>query len=176
MKIDEKNIKRAGRRFNVLDLAIILLLLAAIATLGYRYYQSVKEAEQDAQQTVLITFEVKDMLVSAEDSVGKEALYLDSTGDLLGVLQIHKGASADSVFVVRPAQVTVQDEMGNYVTVDNSDTSRVDVTGTVKCIGRLNADGSFLLDGKTPITPGQVIAVHTEKVSFVLKVMTISGK
>ena len=170
MKTDEKNTKRTGRRFNVLDIAIILLLLASILTVGYRYYQSAKQAEQDAQQTVLISFEIKDMLVSAQKNVGTDDLYLDSTGDLLGVLQLSEG---NSVFAVRPSQVIVQDEGGNFVTVDNPDTTRVDVTGTVECLGRLNEDDSFLLNGTTPVTPGQLIAVHTEKVSFVLKVTAI---
>lgn len=169
MRTDEKNTKRAGR-FSVLDLVIVLLLLAAILTIGYRYYQSAKQAEQDTQQTILISFEVKDMLSSAQQSIGKEALYLDSTGDLFGVLQFQKD---DSLFEVRPAQVIVQDENGNYVMVDGADPTRVDVTGTIKCKGRLNEDGSFLLNGTIPVTPGQTIAVHTEKVSFVLKVVEI---
>lgn len=170
MKTDEKNTKRTGRRFNVLDVVIILLLLAAIATIGYRYYQSKKEAAADTQQAVLLTFEIKDIPAGAVKELGKDAVYLDASGELLGVLQIHKGATDGLVLSIRPVQVTVQDEGGNYVTVDSPDASRVSATGTVKCMGRLNEDGSFLLNGTTPVTPGQVIAVHTEKVSFTLTV------
>ena len=176
MKTDEKSTKRTGRRFNVLDVVILLLLLAAIAAIGYRYYQSAKEAETDTQQPVLVAFEIKDLPAEAVWALGKDAVYLDSTGDLLGVLQIPKNATGGSVLSTRPVQVTVQDEKGNYVTVDSPDASRVSATGTVKCMGRMNEDGSFLLNGTTPVTPGQVIAVHTEKASFVLTVTAVPVK
>lgn len=175
MKTEEKSTKRASRRGNVLDIVIVLLVLAAIATVGYRYYQSAKEVENDSQKDVLVTFEVKQLLASAEDVLqAKDTLFLDSTGDFFGRLQVYANASDGSIFSVSASKVTVQDENGNYVTVDNPDTSLVDVTGSAKCRGRLNDDGSFLLDGRTPITPGQTIAVHTERVSFVLTVMGIA--
>jgi hypothetical protein len=176
MRTEEKNTKRTSRRGNVLDIVIVLLLLAAIATVGYRYYQSVKEVEQDAQQDVLITFEVKQLLSDAKNKIkDQETLFLDSTGESFGILQKHENATEGSIFSVRAAQVTVQDENGNYVTLDHPDSSLIDVVGSVTCRGRLSEDGSFLLDGRTPITPGQTISVHTEQVSFVLTVVRITS-
>ena len=76
---------------------------------------------------------------------------------------------------VHCVSVLVFDENGNYVTLDHPDSSLMDVIGSVTCRGRLGEDGSFLLDGRTPVTPGQTIAVHTEQVSFVLTVVQITA-
>jgi hypothetical protein len=37
----------------------------------------------------------------------------------------------------------------------------------------VNENGTFLLDGRTPITPGQKIAVYTEQTSFTLTVVSL---
>ena len=176
MKTEEKNTKRFWRRGNVLDIAIILLVLAAAFAIGYRYYQTVTEEKNDTLDTVMVTFEVK----NAQNAMTKvikagDAVYLDSTDAALGQIVVHTAATDGTPFAVRAAKVLVQDANGNYVEVTVPDDSPiVDFEGTVSCLGFLDENGTFLLGGRTPITPGQVIAVHTEQASFVLTVASLT--
>ncbi|MBE6660004.1 MAG: DUF4330 family protein [Ruminococcaceae bacterium] len=175
MKTEEKNTKRFWRRGNVLDIAIILLVLAAAFAIGYRYYQTVTEEKNDTLDTVMVTFEVK----SAQSAITKaikagDVVYLDSADSALGQIVVHTAATDGTPFSVSAAKVLVQDANGNYVEVTvPDDSSIVDFEGTVSCLGFVDENGTFLLDGRTPITPGQKIAVYTEQTSFTLTVVSL---
>ncbi len=174
MKTEEKTTKRFWRRGNVLDIAILLLLVAILAAVGYRYYQTVRATEDDALSSVRLTYTVKGALpVLTEEIRADETLYLDGTNEVLGLVVTHMQAPLGSPFSATPAQSVVQDAQGHYVTVVAPDGARLDLTGVLICRGTIDEDGSFLLDGRMPLTPGQTIAVHTERTAFVLTVSDI---
>jgi hypothetical protein len=171
MRSEEKNTKRFWRRGNVLDIAIILLLIAAIATVGYRYYQAAGADQMGDLKNVVMTFRV----VEAPESIAQmvqqnDKVYLDSTGAELG-MALDVSAQGDSIFEITPIQVTTKDDKGDTVTVT---LPVVNLSGGLLCQGTMGEDGTFLLDGRTPITPGQRLTVHTETATFTLTVMAVS--
>jgi hypothetical protein len=175
MKTEEKNTKRFWRRGNVLDIVIILLLLAAAFAIGYRYYQTVTEEKNDTLDTVMVTFEVKSAQPTIVQAIkAGDTIYLDGANSAFGQITAHAAATDGTPFAVSAAKVTVQDENGNYVEIALPDGSLIDFVGTVSCLGFVDENGTFLLDGRTPVTPGQTIAVHTEQASFVLTVVSLS--
>ncbi|MBR5615535.1 MAG: DUF4330 family protein [Clostridia bacterium] len=174
MKTEEKNTKRFWRRGNVLDIAIILLVLAAAVAIGYRYYQTVTEQQNDTHDTAYVTFEVKSAQPAIAGAIkAGEIVYTDSTDAALGEIVVYEKATDGTPFAISAAMVTVQDEDGNYVEVAVPDASLVDFVGTVSCLGFTDENGTFLLNGRTPLTPGQTVAVHTEKATFVLTVLSV---
>ncbi|MBR2620875.1 MAG: DUF4330 family protein [Clostridia bacterium] len=175
MKNEEKNTKRFWRRGNVLDIVIVLLVLAAAFAIGYRYYQTAAEKQHDTLDTVMVTFEVKSAQSAITQAIkAGDTVYLDSADSALGQIAVHTAATDGTPFAVSAAKVLVQDESGNYVEVAVPDDSPiVDFEGTVSCLGFVDENGTFLLGGRTPITPGQTIAVHTEQTSFVLTVVAL---
>lgn len=173
MKTEEKNAKRFWRRGNVLDTAIVLLLLVAAFTVGYRYYQSANEAQHDVQNTVTVTFRVEDASAAMPAAMANgETLYLSSTGDALGALLEHQEATEGTPFQIMPVEVLTQNEDGTIVSVAMPD-GTVDFIGVLSCQGIFDENGSFLLGGRTPITPGQTVAVYSERTAFVLTVISI---
>jgi hypothetical protein len=99
-----------------------------------------------------------------------DKIYLDGAQGLLGTA-LDVSAEGDSIFAVTPVQATTTDDNGEKVTVT---LPLVDLSGGVLCRGTMQQDGSFLLDGRTPITPGQQLTVHTETATFTLTVMALS--
>lgn len=171
MRSEEKNTKRFLRRGNVLDIAIVLLLIAAIVTVGYRFYQAAGSDNEGEIKNVVMTFRVEEAPEAVAHMVKQnDTFYLDSIQGALGTA-LDISTEGESIFEVTPMQVTVKGEGGEAEAVT---LPLVDLTGGLLCRGTLQEDGSFLLDGRTPITPGQHLVVHTETVTFTLTVMALS--
>ena len=173
MKIEEKNQKKLWRRGNVLDVAIVLLLIAAIATIGYRYYRSTNDSADADLKNVVITYEVVQAPASMAEAIQPaQAIYLQSAKTLLGTaLDITLDQDSGTVFEVTKVFGETVDENGNPVTVEMP---YVNLVGGVFCQGTVDENGTFLLDGRTPITPGQLVSVYTETVEYTFTVLTIS--
>lgn len=173
MKTEEKSKKRVLRRGNVLDFAIVLLLIAAVATIGYRYYRSNGAAGEENFKQVVIVYEVEQAPATMAQAVKPvQEIYLQNTKTLLGTaLDISVQQEDDTVFEVTKILGESVDEDGNPIEVEMP---YVDLVGGVWCAGTVDENGTFFLDGNTPITPGQRITVYTETVEFTLTVVTIS--
>jgi hypothetical protein len=171
MKSDEKNTKRLFRRGNVLDIAIILILIAAIATVGYRYYQSTGADQAGDMKNVVVTYRVEKAPEAVAQAIKQnDTFYLDSTGGELGIA-LDVSAEENSIFEVTAIEATTKNDSGETVTVT---LPVVNLSGGMICRGTIGEDGSFLLDGHTPITPGQHLTVHTETVTLTLTVEALS--
>ena len=173
MKTEEKNSKKAWRRGNVLDIAIVLLLIAAIATIGYRYYRSTNASNDADLNNFVITYEVVQAPVSMIEAIQPaQPIYLQSSQTRLGTaLDITVDQESGTIFEVTKVFGEVTNENGDPTTVEMP---YVNLVGGVFCQGTLDENGTFLLDGRTPITPGQLVTVYTETVEYTFTVLTIS--
>ena len=154
------------RRGNVLDILIVLLLLAAIVAIGYRYYTLSGQGKSELLSYADISFEIKDAVYSLPTYVKTgDEVYMED-GTYLGVLKDNNSDDESTALYIEPASVIATDEDGNLVRISYSDHSRLDCMGTLSCRGTFEADGSFLLDGTMHLTPGSAIRVHTETASF----------
>lgn len=173
MKTELKNTRRAVRG-NLLDLVIILLLLAAIFSVGYRYYMSEQSGAGDELRQANVTFRVENTLPTLASALSHaDPIYSANNGDQIGTLVRHPSATTGPV-ITTSASLLLTTEDGTYVRVESPDGARVDLEGVMGCRGKMTAGGIFLLNGVTELSPGQVLTVYTEKTSFSLLVVDIT--
>ncbi len=174
MKTEDKNAVRLSKRGNVLDTAIILLLVAALAAIGYRYFRLHRSVGANEEIRMVMTFEVENVEATRLNFISEDdVVFADGTEERIGTLNRHPGATGVSPFATQSARVTLTDADGAPVTVEVPDASRLDATGQLTCLGILHDTGVFYLNGTTVISPGQRIHVHTERASFVLTVQSL---
>lgn len=160
----------------MMDIVILLLILAAIVSIGYRYYLSREAADADLSDDYAITFRAESVLPGVVNALQEgDVIYL-SDGEAFGVLGSADGAQNHSPVVTEVATILTRDAQGNYVNVKLPDASYLDVQGVVECQGVENEDGTLLVGGDRSVTPGQKITVHTEKATLVLTVMSVAKK
>ena len=175
MKAEAKSPKRLWR-WNVLDVAIVLVLIASIASIGYRYYQTRAAAEEDHLQTVQLSFSAHQVLPGAVSALAQgDAVYLADTQDRMGTLVAHPQSVGSNCPVFAPsATLTLLSDKGDYVKVAMPEGTLLDVQGTVRCQGTIAQDGSFLLNGRYVLTPGESVQIYTERVQMNVTVNSIS--
>ncbi len=174
MKAEVKNTKKIWRRGNVLDLVILLLVIAAVASVVFRYYQIQDVAQDQNSEAVYVRFQVEQALPGIADAVqAGEAVRL-TDGTSFGTLEVHEGATGSCPFAVSAAQMLLKDASGQYVSATLTGTSAVDLEGVLRCTGAYDEQGVFLLGGRYSLSPGQKVAVLTEKTAFVLCVTEIN--
>ncbi|MBR0442766.1 MAG: hypothetical protein IIX15_00340 [Clostridia bacterium] len=175
MKTEVKNTKRFWRRGNVLDIVILLLVIAAVASVVLRYYQTQNSIEQQNSKTVYLSFAVEEAIPGIADAVlAGDTLYL-ADGTVMGTLVAHERATGACPLAVDAAQMLLKDASGRYVNATLSGNSLVDLEGVLRCTGIYDEQGAFLLGGRYSISPGQKIAVLSEKTAFVLYVTAIDS-
>lgn len=171
MKTDAKVVKGsspARKRGNVLDLLIVLLVLAAIVAIGYRYYTLSEQGKSELLEDVALSFEIKDAVFTLPSYVTPEDVIYLSDGTQLGTVQDNNIEDENTALYYTAATVLTTDNDGNFIRVSYPDSSRVDCLGKLHCRGTFEADGSFLLDGTLHLTPGQSLTVHTETATFTM--------
>jgi hypothetical protein len=173
MKTEVKNTKKFWRRGNVIDIVILLLLVAAIASVVLRYYQTQSDEQDLNARNVRIGFVVEDTLpgIASAATIG-EMVYL-SDGTAFGKLEAHPHAADPCPFAVSAAQMLLQNADGHYVNATLGGGSLVDLQGLLTCTGIYDEQGAFLLGGHYSISPGQRVAVVTEQTAFVLCITDI---
>lgn len=174
MKTEVKNTKRAVRG-NLLDLVIILLLMAAIFSVVYRYYMSDRGTTDDELRQASVTFRVENTLPAlATTLVHADTVYSTTDGEQIGTLVRHPMAASTTPVISQAANILVEQGDGQYVRVDYPNGDRVDIEGVMSCRGTVTDAGVFVLNGESEISPGQVLNVYTEKTAFSLLIVDIT--
>ena len=179
MDQQNQNKSPSGKKFrfgvgSVIDIVIILIIVAALVGIGFRIYATQHPTVSTEKGEYEVSFRVDSVSYMLPNYLRTgDEVYLSDSGRLLGVLQNSSEYEEGSALAVTPARVTVLDENGNYVSVSYPGEALVDAVGVVLASGYYDANGSFLLDGKIHITPGEVLHVRTELVDFSLTVTEI---
>lgn len=158
--------KKDRRKINVIDVAIILLLLALLGTAAYRIYTEVTNGAPSNQSNIIVVFESQvdddgildylkkgDSVFLTADKTKLGVLYDEKAGDGLGA--VYKKANGDAEA--------------------DTDTTKITLVGTL----RLSADARksqngnyYVLNGRN-ITVGSKIDVYTETAVFKITVKSI---
>ena len=180
MKTENKSAKNvaapARKRGNVLDLLILLILIACILGIGYRYYTLSGQSQARSFTDATVSFEIKGAIFTLPTYVQPGDEIRLENGNVLGTVRDNNTADDATALYVSAASVITTDEDGNYIRISYPDSSRVDCLGSMSCRGIFEEDGSFLLDGVTYLTPGSAYRVHTETASFTLVVTACTSQ
>ena len=163
-------------KFRALDVVIIVLVLASLVGVYFRYNIVDMIVGARNLDDYAITFEIKDIQDSTKDKfeLGNK-IYYRSNGELLGeLIPVTENSDAPvshthAIKTVIPAGENKAVEV--YYPLDEG---RIDVLARMTCKGRLSDNGGFLVGGTEYITPGQTLSVMTDYVTFDITITSIS--
>lgn len=162
--------KRNGRRFNLVDAALILLVLLAV--IGVWQRESLKQlfTTEQVLDEYVVTFEVKKLRSTTGELLKKDTVFAtekDGERMVLGTLARDVAASA--------ATEELRDKDGNVVSVvypEDEYEYLWDVSGELRCEG-IERDGSFLVGGKLYLARNKHVSVQTETADFEIVIKSI---
>ena len=180
-----KNTGKEKRKLNAFDVLVIFLVICLIATFAYRIYEGFSEENNRGNSQYLLRFECKSEYNSMLKHLpAGEAVYISSTGELLGYINASSSGEA-SLYIITEEASTEPDEAsgeetgkGTGAVTDNKDAyNKVKLGGEI----RLSADVSKRHDanlytvGSMNITVGSELNVYTQNAEFTLTVVSISA-
>ena len=173
-KREHSNNKKTGKiHFNVIDAVIIILVVASVLGIYFRY--NVEDIFSKSKETCdyTVSFAVNDIRYTTPNyiSVGDKVYFAD-TGNPFGELiseSENKGA-----LNIKPASKFFTDTSGKVVEAFYpNDESRVNAKGRLVCKGIYTDDGGFCVGGTRYIAPGQTVEVQTEYVTLLIRITAI---
>lgn len=140
------------KKFNVLDLVIITVIVLSVAALAVRYISAWKvDGKEMAKYAVSIS--VKNVRSTIADAfVAGDEVFLESNSAKIGTIE-----SLDSS---RPASAYASDLNGGIVKLYYPENTKVDISATITCVGIMNEKG-FFSDGTQFLSPGMDITIYT---------------
>ena len=167
--------KKLSPRFSVLDVVIILLVLVSLVGIYFRYNITDIISSARNLESYAVSYSIENMRSTTTEcmDVG-DKLYFADDGSELGVFI--NGSDNTGLFSLRaPTTQSFTKANGETVKLTYPNESRIDVQGRFSCEGRYSDDGSFLVNGTKHISEGQLISVHTEMVTFTLRIHEIEA-
>ena len=175
MKNKKTDTNKNRIKFRALDVAIIVLILASLVGIYFRYNIVDMLAGGRNLKDYAISFEIKDIQDETKDKfqLGNK-IYYRSNGELLGEL-IAVTDNSDTPIHHTPAIKTIIPEgKTEAIEISYPEGTRIDISARMACVGRVSDDGGFLVGGTDYIAPGQTISVMTDYVTFDIIITDIS--
>lgn len=170
-----EKVKKAPR-FGVLDAVIILLVIAVIVGVYFRYQIMDWITNQRNVREYTVTFAIDNIRYTTPNylNVGDEVYFADS-GDSFGTLIEESDDASNIALSIVPSSETFYIDGVAYDIPYPDNESRVDVKGRLLCSGSYSEDGGLLVNGSTYIAAGQTVSMQTEWVSAELRILTIEA-
>ena len=161
-------------RFNAIYALIILLVILAVLGVYFRYSIIDFLSTDKNNGEYVVTFSIDNVRYTTPANyidIGDRFCWANG-GKLLGTLMSE--ADSGMALNITPASEYFVDDAGQIheVFYPNNE-SRVNARGRLLCYGSYSEDGGFYVDGTDYIAPGQTIAVHTERVSVSIRIISI---
>lgn len=175
MKKEAYSKNKRSSHFNVLDALIIILIIAMVVGIYFRFNVVDHFSGMKEQKEYVISFSVDDIRATTPEfiKVGDE-FYLENE-ELFGTL-ISESEGSASALNITPALKLFTDSNGAVVPAyyPNNQT-RIDAKGRLSCLGSYSEDVGFCLDGTKYFAPGQTVSLHSELVSVTVTIISIEA-
>ena len=157
-------------RFGILDLVIILLVVAVIVGLAFRYNLFSTFNKLQNLSECAVTFSVKNIENTTQYYISSgDVVYFKDSGNEFGTIMDSSDASSIPLTITPATETFVKD--GETITASYPKDTRIDATGRIKCEGKFSNDGTFLLGGSEYLAAGQTFIVCTEKVTLEITIL-----
>lgn len=174
------NTKKRRLSFNVLDVFIVLLVLVLILSVAYKISQSMKKDANNDNPVYTIIFECEEYESLAKYLSDGEAVYIRSSGEILGYIYKSEDASGSSAIVVIEDEQdsTEQDAVGTTKAETDDLYERVKFEGTLKLNGntKKSNEGNYYTLEDFNICVGSKIEVYTDDAEFTITVKKFIDK
>lgn len=156
-----ENENKVRRRFNIIDLFIILAVVAVIVGVALRFNLADKIGVKSNRDTVTVSFIITDIKESSADAlVIGDTFFIDANKIELGELISKKPTYAEAFI-----------ENDDGVLVKTANENKYDVRGEIRATGRIKDDG-FMLGGTQFIAANKILYVYSQ---HIMVTMTITG-
>lgn len=170
-KVKQKK-ERRFPKFHVFDAIIIILVIAIVAGVIFRYSVFDMLGNLKNQSEAQVTFSVNNIKDTTEHYVSiDDKVYFKSDGNKFGTI-MESVENSSRPLVTSPASQSFFED-GYAVTVNYPPETRINAEGKIKCQGVFGQDGSFMLNGSTYLSAGQKYVICTEKVTLEIMIMGI---
>ena len=156
------------RKFNVIDVLIIMLVFAMLATVGYRVYAQITENTGDKKSDFVVVFESDEEYRAMIGTLqNDDEVYFCSDGVLMGYLYDDTG---DDKALIYEISVNEGEETGTELY------EKVSFGGMIALSAQADEinGGDYLVIGDRNISVGSRIEVYTEDATFTLTVKSIT--
>ena len=176
MSKKEKATKSEKRlpRFGVLDAVIIILVIAAVCGIYFRYsIMDTLDAKRNIQEYV-VEFSIDNINATTTRFIQEnDEIRFASDNMRFGTLVKSSQGNSDTVLSVTPSSEMFIDN-GQAFYVFYPEDTRVNATGVIYCEGAYSDNGIFLVNGSRAIASGEQIKVYTDEVTVTLSVKSIT--
>ena len=174
VKDGEKN--NGSVRFKALDFVIIILILAAIVGVYFRYNILDTLTGNPNQKDHIVSFKINDIIYSTENyiNIGDKVYYNSNSGEEIGKL-IEASEDVKNALLAVPAVTSFIPDGENLVKeASYPEDTRIDASGRMLCRGTYSIESGFLLNGRDHLSTGDKISVKTDLVTVEIVITDIT--
>lgn len=166
MSVNQPAEKGTVRRFNAIDVFIIVLVILCIVGVYFRSQIAQWIGIEKNLEEYTVSFEISEIRYTSSKYLSSgNKVYIDGTDIYVGEI------SGNCTFM--PAEVYIENDDGDLVRVNYPKDTYIDVEGNIKCLGFEKDDG-FYLNGTYTIAPGSTLKVYTEMMNFSIVITKIT--
>ena len=166
MAVNQNTDNKSGRRFNIIDVFLIILVILCVLGIYFRGQIAEKIGLEKDLDEYTVSFKLEEIrYTSAEYLQSGNAVYFDGGNIMFGTI--------DGKCQEKPAEVYIDGPEGAPVKVIYPKDTYIDVFGNIKCMGLMKDDG-FYLGGTYSLAPGSTVNVRTEMLNFTIIITDIS--
>ncbi len=171
--VKNKNESNKKAHFNVIDACIIVLIVAIILGIYFRFNIVDKLWEKTQTKEYAVSFSIENIRYTTPSymNIGDVVYFADSKEEFGTLI-----TASDNVNVLNivPASEYFPDGEGGVIEVFYpDDETRIDARGRLSCFGYYDENGGFTVGGTHYIAPGQSVNVCTETVTVTMTITNI---
>lgn len=161
-------------RFSVLDAVIIIVVIAAICGIYFRYNIMEMISARRNIKEYTIEFSIDNINSSTTRFIQEnDEIRFANDNEHFGTIIKDSQGISDNVLSITPAFETFT-ENGKAFPVFYPEDTRVNAVGTMRCEGTYSDNGIFLINGSRSVSSGENILVHTDEVTVTICIISIN--
>ena len=153
------------KRFNLLDAAVIIVLIAAIAAVAYRFTPKIQQVTDGGDEAYVMTIDVRNVRQVSVDALSKDQMFYDNT-DVNNPKPLGERIETE----VEPFKDYIYKTDGTVVLEEVPD--KFNVITKVKVTGKMLSDG-FYTKERSALTPMSNLAMTSKYVTTTGQIMSI---